>query len=216
MKSRTEIILHLEKHPVIAIIRMTDIDKIDSLVDALQLGGIDCIEVSMNTPDAIEIIDDLTHQDSDVVWGAGTVLDPETARRVIEVGARFIVTPTLNLDVIQMAHRYDTVIIPGALTPTEILTAWEHGADMVKIFPASLGGPSYIKSILGPLPYIKCVPTGGVSLENAAEFLKAGASCVAIGSSLINKHLIADDNFKQITENARELMDAVQEIRNRI
>src|SRR5690606_32212613 len=141
-------------------------------------GGIECIEVTMTTPGALKSLEEVRSKIDDVLFGAGTVLDPETARQAILSGAQFIVTPSLNLEVIRLSHRYDIPIIPGAFTPTEILSAWENGAECVKVFPASNVGPDYIKAIKGPFPQIKICPTGGISLENMKAFLKAGASCL--------------------------------------
>ena len=148
-----------------------------------------------------------------VLVGAGTVLDPVTARACILAGAEFIVSPTLNLEVIELCRRYSKIVIPGTLTPTEILTAWEAGADIVKVFPASLGGPSYLKDILGPLPQVKLVPTGGVNLETTPEFIKAGAVAVAAGTSLVNKKAVSEKNWDLITETAQKFCAAVRQAR---
>ena len=144
------------------------------------------------------------------VIGVGTVLDPETARAAILAGAEYIVAPTVNLDVIRMAKRYGKVACPGAFTPTEILTAWDAGADLVKVFPASVGGPAYFKAIKGPLPQIRLMPTGGVSIETAAAFIQAGASAVAAGGKLVDKQAIADGNWDVITETARKMIEEVR------
>jgi len=143
-----------------------------------------------------------------VLMGAGTVLDPETARAAILAGAEFIVTPSLNLKTIELCKRYGKPIIPGAFTATEIMTAWEAGADMVKVFPASIGGPKYIKALLGPLPQLRLVPTGGVSAENAAEFLRAGATAVGVGGKLVDKTLVNSGDWDAITAEARRLVSA--------
>jgi len=143
--------------------------------------------------------------------GAGTVLDPETARAAILSGAQFIVTPALNPKTIELCRRYGKPIIPGALTPTEILTAWEAGADMVKVFPADSMGPGYIKAILAPLPQIRLVPTGGVSAENAAQFLKAGATALGVGGNLVNKQAVARGDWAAITAEAQKLVQAVHQ-----
>jgi 2-dehydro-3-deoxyphosphogluconate aldolase/(4S)-4-hydroxy-2-oxoglutarate aldolase len=152
-------------------------------------------------------------QDTDVVLGVGTVLDAETCRAAIVAGAAFIVGPTLSHPVITMARRYGKVIIPGAYTPTEILTAWEAGADLVKVFPANVGGPEYIKAIKGPLPQIPLVPTGGVELENIAAFMKAGAAALGVGGNLVGKKLVESRDYAAITKNARAFADAVRAAR---
>jgi 2-dehydro-3-deoxyphosphogluconate aldolase/(4S)-4-hydroxy-2-oxoglutarate aldolase len=141
------------------------------------------------------------------------VLDPETARACILAGAEFIVSPTLNLEVIKVCRRYSKIIIPGTFTPTEILTAWEAGADIVKVFPASVGGPGYLKDVMGPLPQVKLVPTGGVNLETTPEFIKAGAVAVAAGTSLVNRKAVSEQNWDFITETARKFVAAVKQAR---
>jgi 2-dehydro-3-deoxyphosphogluconate aldolase / (4S)-4-hydroxy-2-oxoglutarate aldolase len=149
--------------------------------------------------------------------GAGTVLDPETARACMLAGAQFFVTPTLKLSTIEMAKRYSKVICPGALTPTEILTAWEAGADVVKVFPANaLGGPKYIKALKGPLPHIQMIPTGGVNLETAGEFLKAGACAVAVGSELVDAKLIRENRYEEMEQRARQYLDCISRTRGEL
>jgi 2-dehydro-3-deoxyphosphogluconate aldolase/(4S)-4-hydroxy-2-oxoglutarate aldolase len=148
-----------------------------------------------------------------VLVGAGTVLDPETARAVILAGAEFVVSPTLNLRVIEVCRRYSKIVIPGTFTPTEILTAWEAGADIVKVFPATVGGPQYLRDIKGPLPQIRLMPTGGVNLENTPDFIRAGAVAVAAGTSLVDKKAVKEKNYDLITETARKFVEAVKRAR---
>ncbi len=168
----------------------------------------------MTVPGAIDAIREFKSTvKEEVLIGAGTVLDPETARACILAGADFIVSPTLNLEVIKVCRRYSKIIIPGTFTPTEILTAWEAGADIVKVFPASVGGPGYLKDIMGPLPQVKLVPTGGVNLETTPEFIKAGAVAVAAGTSLVNKRAVSEQNWDAITETARKFVAAVKQAR---
>jgi 2-dehydro-3-deoxyphosphogluconate aldolase/(4S)-4-hydroxy-2-oxoglutarate aldolase len=168
----------------------------------------------MTVPGAIEAIKELKGLLKDkVLLGAGTVLDPETAKAVIYAGAEFVVAPTLNLEVIKVCRRYSKIVIPGAFTPTEILTAWESGADIVKIFPARVGGPKYVTDIRGPLPQIRLLPTGGVELDNTADFIKAGAVAVAVGTSLVDKKAVKEKKFDIITENARKFVEAVKSAR---
>ena len=172
------------------------------------------IEFTMTTPNALAIIESATREfGDDVLLGAGTVLDPETARAAILAGAQFIVAPTLNPKVMEVCHRYSKVVIPGAFTPTEILTAWEWGADFVKLFPAEFGGPEYLKAIRAPLPQVKLVPVGGVSLENTGDFIKAGAAAVAVGGNLVKKSAIAAKNFAELTDLARQFVEAVNRAR---
>ena len=216
MNGREKILSKIIESGVVAVIRMDSTDKLIKVIEAIQKGGINCLEITMTVPNAVEMIKAVSEKvRGDFLLGAGTVLDPETARHVILAGAEFIVSPTLNLDVIKMAHRYDKVVIPGALTPTEILTAWENGADLVKVFPATLGGPKYFKDIRGPLPQIRMTPTGGVNLDNAADFIKAGACCVAIGTALLDKKAIAEGNYSLLTDNANKLISSIQQARDK-
>ena len=199
---------------VVAIVRANRSDELVNVVEAIRSGGVNVIEVTMTTPNALEVIRDISAKYGDAVLiGAGSVLDAETARAALLAGAEFIVAPTLSLETIALCKRYGKIVIPGALTPTEILTAWEAGADMVKVFPANLGGPGYIKAVKAPLPQINLVPVGGVSLENAGDFIRAGSSAVAVGSSLVNSKLIAAGRYDEITETARELIRIVQAAR---
>ncbi len=202
---------------VVPVVRVTSAQEAMDVSDAIKEGGISLIEITMSVQGAIDVIKELTKKYKDeIIMGAGTILDPETARAALLAGAQFIVTPTLNLDVIQMAHRYSAVVVPGALTPTEILTAWNAGADMVKVFPAAqLGGPEYLKALKGPLPQILLVPTGGVNLQNAGAFIKAGASAIGVGGELVDKKAVKEKKFHVITENARAFLKAVREARGK-
>ena len=169
----------------------------------------------MTVPGAIKLLEKLADEFGDkVVLGAGTVLDPETARACMLAGAEFFVTPSLNTRTIEICRRYSKPIMPGALTPTEVVTAWEAGADMVKIFPiGNVGGPSYLKALKGPLPQVHMVPTGGVGLSNAADFLRAGASAIAVGSELVTSKALAEGDFEFIEKTARQFLDIVKEAR---
>jgi len=199
---------------VVAVIRMTDTAKLMKVIEAIQKGGVKCLEITFTVPWAVDIIKEISKSvGKEFLVGAGTVLDPETARMAILAGAEFIVGPTLNLEVIKLCHRYDKVVIPGAFTPTEILTAWDAGADIVKVFPATAVGPGYFKDIKGPLPQIQLMPTGGVSIENAGEFIKAGACAVAVGTALLDKKAIEENNFDVLTEKAARLVANVQVVR---
>ncbi len=211
-QGRSEVVQFIEKEKIIAIIRAWSSQALMEVVGALKKGGVLCIEVTMTTPGALQILEEVRKNMDDVLFGAGTVLDPETARFCILSGAQFIVTPSLNERVIEVTHRYDVPIIPGALTPTEILRAWECGAEVVKIFPASSLGPSYIRELKGPFPQIKLCPTGGVNLENVAEFLKAGASCVGVGGSLVRKDFLEGRKWKELEELARQFKKATESI----
>jgi 2-dehydro-3-deoxyphosphogluconate aldolase/(4S)-4-hydroxy-2-oxoglutarate aldolase len=200
---------------LIPIIRVASPSEAIDVADAIKEGGVTLIEITMSVQGAIDVIKELTEKYRDeIIMGAGTVLDAETGRAALLAGAQFIVSPTLDLDLIQLAHRYSAVVIPGAMTPTEILTAWNAGADMVKVFPAAqLGGPGYIKALRGPLPQILLVPTGGVNLQNAAAFIQAGATAIAVGGELVDKRAVAEKRFSVITENARAFLKTIREAR---
>lgn len=200
---------------LIPVIRVASAAEAIDVADAIKEGGVTLIEITMSVPGAIDAIKELTKKYKDeIIMGAGTILDPETGRAALLAGAQFLVTPTLNLDLIQLAHRYSAVIVPGAATPTEILTAWNAGADMVKVFPAGqLGGPEYIKALRGPLPQILYVPTGGVNLQNAGAFIKAGATALGVGGELVDKKAVKEKRFNIITENTRAFIKAIKEAR---
>ena len=170
----------------------------------------------MTTPGALQAIEEARGRLDEVLTGAGTVLDGPTARQAILAGAQFLVTPTVKPDVIEMAHRYGVVAIAGAMTPTEILTAWEAGADMVKVFPANVLGPGYLKAVHGPLPQIPLVPTGGVTAETAGEFIRAGAAIVCAGGWLVDTKAITEGRYEILTDRARELVDAVSKAKEEI
>jgi 2-dehydro-3-deoxyphosphogluconate aldolase/(4S)-4-hydroxy-2-oxoglutarate aldolase len=200
----------IEQGGVIAIVRFDRSEDLIQVAQAIRAGGVRAIEFTMTTPNAIQIIQQSVREfGEDVLLGAGTVLDAETARAAILAGAEFIVAPTLNPEVIEICRRYSKIVIPGAFTPTEILTAWECGADFVKVFPAEFGGPAYFRAVLAPLPQVKLVPVGGVSLETAGDFIRAGAAAVAVGSNLVKKSAIAAKRFDELTELARGFVAAV-------
>ena len=212
---KREIFNRMMSEGLIPVIRVTSASEAMDVADAIKEGGVSLIEITMSVQGAIDVIKDLSQKYKDeIIMGAGTILDPETGRAALLAGAQFIVSPTLNLDLIQLAHRYSAVVIPGAMTPTEILTAWNAGADMVKVFPvAQLGGPEYIKALRGPLPQILLVPTGGVNLQNTGAFIKAGAVALGVGSELIDKKAMKEKKFHTITENTRAFLKVIQEAR---
>jgi len=196
---------------VIAIMRTQSSDQLLRAADAIREGGVCAIEVTMTTPGALSVIESaVARYDQDVLFGAGTVLDAATARAAILAGARFIVAPTLDVEMIEICRRYSVLAFPGAFTPTEILTAWQAGADMVKVFPAGFGGPKFIKAVKAPLPQVDLVPVGGVSADNVADFIRAGAAAVGVGSALINQKLLETGDFGALTERARRLVDEVK------
>jgi 2-dehydro-3-deoxyphosphogluconate aldolase/(4S)-4-hydroxy-2-oxoglutarate aldolase len=200
---------------VVPVVRTSTADQALKAIEAIYKGGIRAAEVTMTVPGAIRVLEKVADEFGDrIVLGAGTVLDPETARACMLAGAEFFVTPNLRVSTIEMCKRYSKVICPGALTPTEVVTAWEHGADVIKIFPAdSVGGPKYIKALKAPLPHIEMIPTGGVSVETAGAFLKAGACAVAVGGELVNAKLIAAGDYDAIEERARAILAAVRQAR---
>jgi 2-dehydro-3-deoxyphosphogluconate aldolase/(4S)-4-hydroxy-2-oxoglutarate aldolase len=211
--SKGDVLGRILDSKVIAVVRLDTSAQLLQVARAIRAGGVEVIEFTMTTPDALSMIEETGRTlGDDVLLGAGTVLDAETARLAILAGARFLVSPTLSRETIETCHRYDVVSIPGALTPTEILTAWEWGADLVKVFPARVGGPQYISDLLAPLPQVRLVPTGGVGPSNAGEFIRAGAKAVAVGSALVSTEVVAKGDFDLLTERARQLVAAVGDV----
>jgi len=199
---------------IVAVVRASSSDELTEVARALQEGGVDCVEITMTTPKALRAIEAVADALGDsVLVGVGSVLDPETARAAILAGAEFVVGPVLNVDVIQLCRRYSKIVVPGAFTPTEILRAWEAGADVVKVFPAGVGGPSYFKAIKGPLPQVRLTPTGGVNLDTAGEFLRAGAEFLGVGSDLVRKDLLAKRDYAGIQKIAAEYRRVVDAAR---
>ena len=215
--TKLEQMRRIEACGIVAIIRANSANELIDAAAAIHAGGVSVIEVTMTTPNALQVISDVSSAYGDsVLVGAGSVLDAETARAVMLAGAEFIVSPVTKADVIEICNRYSKVVIPGAFTPTEILTAWETGADYVKVFPSSGVGASYIKDVKAPLPHIPLIPTGGISAENAAEFISAGATALGVGSALVNNQLIEAGKFKSLTERAEKLVAEVQRARSGI
>ncbi|HEY2761230.1 MAG TPA: bifunctional 4-hydroxy-2-oxoglutarate aldolase/2-dehydro-3-deoxy-phosphogluconate aldolase [Pirellulales bacterium] len=199
---------------VVAVLRSPNGELLADVAEALLAGGVEAIEVTFTVPRAPLVLEQVAHRlGNKIVLGAGTVLDTETARTAILAGAQFVVSPTLNLEVIRLCRRYSKVIIPGALTPTEILTAWEAGADIVKVFPSDLTGPGYLKAVQGPLPQVRLMPTGGVNLKTAPEFLKAGACALGVGASLVDPQTVANRDYAKITAVARQFIEVVRQTR---
>ncbi len=200
---------------LVPIVRAPSPEDAFRAAEAIISGGIGIAEITMTVPNAIRVMEHVAERYGDkVLLGAGTILDPESCRAALLAGAEFIVTPSLDVRVIEMARRYSKACFPGALTPTEVVTAWQAGADMVKIFPAGpVGGPKYIKALKGPFPQIDFVPTGGVNLETTPEFIKAGAAAVAVGGELVDVKALREGKVDVITSNARRFMDAVRAAR---
>ncbi len=199
---------------IVAIIRAPSSEQLVGVARALFEGGIDVIEVTLTVPDAIGIISQVHRELGDrILLGAGSVLDTETARSAILAGAEFIVSPTVNPAVIQLCHRYDKAVMPGAFTPTEVLTAWEAGADIVKVFPADIGGPAHLKALHGPLPQIRLMPTGGVNLDTLGPFVSAGACAVGLGSALVEQQAALQGDFERIRSLAEAYVTAMARAR---
>ncbi len=213
--THTEVTAKIRKIAVVPIIRTSSAQMAIAATEAVFEGGIPCVEITMTVEGALGALEAVADRYGDrILLGAGTVLDPETARACMLAGAQFFVTPSLNVKTIQMAKRYSKPIFPGALTPTEILTAWEAGADGVKVFPCSaLGGAKYIKAVKAPFPHIELVPTGGVNLDTIQDFFLAGASAVGIGGELVDAKTCAEKTYHVITERARKLREAVDAVR---
>jgi 2-dehydro-3-deoxyphosphogluconate aldolase / (4S)-4-hydroxy-2-oxoglutarate aldolase len=199
---------------IVAVVRSPDSQRLVEACRAVADGGVSVVEITMTVPNAVEVVRQVRQALGDrVLLGAGTVLDAETARAVLLAGAEFIVAPTVNRRVIRLCQRYDKLVMPGALTPTEILAAWEAGADIVKVFPAEAVGPTFFRALRGPLPQVRLMPTGGVDLTTAADFLRAGACCLGVGSQLVDPRAIAEGNFDRIRELARQYAALVKQVR---
>jgi 2-dehydro-3-deoxyphosphogluconate aldolase/(4S)-4-hydroxy-2-oxoglutarate aldolase len=208
---KTEKLELIHETGLIAIMRAQSSDQLIAAADAIREGGVKVIEVTMTTPGALKVIAEATKKyGHETLFGAGSVLDAQTARAAILAGAGYIVGPTLNLEMIAMCNRYSIPVIPGCYTPSEMLTAWEAGADMVKLFPASVGGPGLVKAILAPLPQLRIVPVGGVNLETAAEFIRKGAYALGVGSSLVNQQLLDAGDMEELTLRAADFIKEVK------
>lgn len=200
---------------MIPVVRATTADEAMRAIDAIREGGISVLEITMTVPGAVKVIEDVAKRyGDDALVGAGTVLDPETASACVAAGAQFVVSPALNLETIARCRELDIAVMPGALTPTEVVQAWNAGADFVKVFPAgAVGGPSYLKSLKAPLPQIELVPTGGVSLKTAADFIRAGAAALGVGADLVDINAIREGQSALITERAKQFIEIVREAR---
>jgi 2-dehydro-3-deoxyphosphogluconate aldolase / (4S)-4-hydroxy-2-oxoglutarate aldolase len=202
----------LKEIGLVPVLRAESVEKALALAEAIAAGGVTVLEITMTVPGAIQVMRQLAEKRPDILIGAGTVLDAETARMCILEGAKFVVSPALNLGTIEMCHRYTIPVLPGALTPTEIITAWQAGADVVKVFPCSaVGGAKYLSAIKAPLPQVDLIPTGGVSLATAAEFLAAGAFALGVGSDLVNAKAMAEGKPEVVTETAKKYLEIVKE-----
>lgn len=206
---------YLVQHGIVAVVRADSGDGLARIVEAIMEGGVRCIEVTMTTPGALACLESASRSlaGADVSLGVGSVLDAETARLAILAGAQYVASPITSAEVIDMAHRYGKPCMPGAYTPTEIYNAWILGGDIIKVFPASSGGLDYIKAVRAPLPQIPLIPTGGVDLDNLADFVKAGVTLIGAGGNLVSKKLMESKDYKGLTDNARRYVDALAKAR---
>jgi len=206
-----DIVADVERAGVVAVIRIKEPDKLRAVVDAIAEGGIRVLEVTMSVPGAVELIGQLAPTlPPGFVFGAGTVVDAETVHRVVDAGARFIVSPVFRRSVIEACRARQVASMPGCFTPTEILDAWDSGASVVKVFPATTLGPGYLKDIHGPLPHVKLMPTGGVTLDNAGDWIRAGAVAVGVGTALLDAKAVAAGDFKTLRTNAERIVRNVR------
>lgn len=210
--NKSEVLKRIRDTGLIPVVRAESSDQALRAVAALKTGGLEILEITMTVPGAVEVIRTLAAEcGSETLIGAGTVLDPKTAQACIRAGARFIVSPALNEETIEFCRAQDVAIFPGALTPTEVVRAWQAGADAVKVFPAgAVGGASYLKALKAPLPQIELIPTGGVSLKTAADFIKAGAMALGVGADLVDPQALREGNDTLITERTRQFLEIVQ------
>jgi 2-dehydro-3-deoxyphosphogluconate aldolase/(4S)-4-hydroxy-2-oxoglutarate aldolase len=212
--SRETNLARVHQSGIVAVIRAPSGERLVGVAEALLAGGVDVMEITFTVPRAHQVLEQVADRlGSKILLGAGTVLDTETARIALLSGAEFIVSPTVNTEVIRLCRRYDKLVMPGALTPTEVLTAWEQGADIVKIFPSDATGPAYLKALGGPLPQIRMMPTGGVNLDTAAAFLQAGAYALGVGGSLVDPQAVAAGELGKIEQLARQFVEIVRRTR---
>lgn len=211
---RIEIIRELELNAAVAVIRLSDSTKLIKVCEAIFMGGVKSIEITMTVPNAIDVIKEAIKQLGDhMLIGVGTVLTPAIAQRAIDAGANYVVSPIFKRDIIEVAHKNGLPALPGCFTPTEIQTAFEAGADVIKIFPADVLGMAFFKGILAPMPHLKLMPTGGVTLTNAGDWIKAGACAVGVGTALLDKKAIENENYNLLTDNARLIMSSIEAIK---
>lgn len=197
----------------VAVLRIKEPAKLKKVIEFLNEGGISVAEVTLTVPNAIKLIEQMTNElDKNIIVGVGSVLNPSIAEDAIKAGARYVVSPIFKKEIIEMAHKYDIPAMPGCFTPTEIQTAYEAGADIIKVFPADVLGIDFFKGILAPMPHLRLMPTGGVTLTNAGDWLRAGACAVGIGSALLDKEAIEKENYNKLTENARIIMESINKV----
>jgi len=207
---REKILDEILKRKVVAVLRIKEEEKLKKVIEAINKGGISVVEITMTVPNAIQLIEKMSEElDKNIILGVGSVLNKSIAEDAIKAGAKYVVSPVLKKEIIEASHKHDIPVMPGCFTPTEIQTAYEYGADIIKVFPADVVGMAFFKAILAPLPHLKLMPTGGVSLTNAGDWLKAGACAVGIGSALLDKKAIQEGNYSKLTENAATIMKSI-------
>lgn len=211
--SRNELLNEIINRKVVAVLRIKEADKLKKIIEAIAEGGITVAEITMTVPNAIQLIEKMSLElDKNIIFGVGSVLSADVAEQAIKAGAKYVVSPIFKKEIVEMAHKYDVPAMPGCFTPTEIQTAYEAGADIIKVFPADALGMEFFKGVLAPMPHLKMMPTGGVSLTNAGDWIKAGACAVGIGSALLDKQAIQNENYSVLTENAKTIMKNITEV----
>ena len=210
--TREKIVEEIFKRKVIAVLRVKDEKKLQNVIEAIYAGGVSVAEITMTVPNAIELIKQMSEcLDRNIIIGVGSVLNSKTAEDAIKAGAKYVVSPVFKKEIIETAHKFDVPVMPGCFTPTEIHSAFEIGADIVKVFPADVVGMEFFKAVLAPMPHLKLMPTGGVSLTNAGDWLKAGACAVGIGSALLDNKAIQLNNYSKLTDNAKIIMKSISD-----
>ena len=211
--SKKEILDEILKRKAVAVLRVKEEDKLKKVIQAIDAGGVSVAEITMSVPNAIQLIEKMSQElDSRIIIGVGSVLNKQTAEDAIKAGAKYVVSPILKKEIIETALKYDVPVMPGCFTPTEIYSAFELGADIAKVFPADVVGMQFFKAILAPMPHLKLMPTGGVSLTNAGDWLKAGACAVGLGSALVDGKAIKEENYLKLTENAKSIMNSINSV----
>lgn len=209
---RNKILEEIFKRKAVAVLRVKEENKLQSVIEAIYAGGVSVAEITMTVPKAIQLIEKMSEKlDKNIIIGVGSVLNSRTAEDAIKAGAKYVVSPIFKKEIVDTAHKFDVPAMPGCFTPTEIQVAFEYGADVVKVFPADVVGMEFFKAILAPMPHLKLMPTGGVSLTNAVDWLKAGACAVGIGSALLDSRAIQEGNYSKLTENAKTIMKSIQD-----
>jgi 2-dehydro-3-deoxyphosphogluconate aldolase/(4S)-4-hydroxy-2-oxoglutarate aldolase len=211
--NKKQILDEIFKRKAVSVLRVKEEDKLKKVIEAIAEGGVSVAEITMTVPNAIKLIEKMSQElDENIIIGVGSVLSKEVAEEAIKAGAKYVVSPILKKEIIEMAQKYDVPVMPGCFTPTEIYSAFEMGADIAKVFPADIVGMPFFKAILAPMPHLKLMPTGGVSLTNAGDWLKAGACAVGIGSALLDDKAIKEENYLKLTENAKTIMNNINSV----